>query len=159
MKTAIIYKSRHGTTCRVAEMIASKLDGGNTALIDLSAEHDPDISIYDKIIIGGSIHVGKIQKELQKFCEKHLRALLKKELGLFICCMDPDEGVRKLEFENAYPKILREHSKANGIMGGEFLFDKLNFIEKIAIKRVAHEDKTVSKLDNNAIKGFIEAMA
>jgi menaquinone-dependent protoporphyrinogen oxidase len=158
MKTAIIYKSRHGTTCRVAEMIAEKLDAGKNTLVDLSREQDPDISVYDKIIIGGSIHVGNIQKEVQKFCQKHLRALLKKELGLFICCMDPDEGVRKLEFENAFPKILRQHSKANGIMGGEFLFDKMNFIEKIAVKKVAHEDKTVSKLDIKAIEEFIKAM-
>ncbi len=159
MKTAIIYKSRHGTTCKVSEMIAQKLDNGNVAVIDLTSDPEPVISVYDKIIIGGSIHVGKIQKEVQKFCQKNLRALLKKEIGLFICCMDPDENVRKLEFENAYPKILREHSKANGIMGGEFLFDKLNFIEKIAVKKVAHENKTISKLDNKAIEEFIEAVA
>lgn len=159
MKTAIIYKSRHGTTCKVAEMIASKLGSSSTKLIDLAADHEPNLSVYDQIIIGGSIHVGKIQNELRKFCDKNLRALLKKDLGLFICCMDPDEGVRKLEFEGAFPKILREHSKVNGIMGGEFLFDKLNFIEKIAVRRIAHENKTISKLDNKAIEEFIAAMA
>ena len=158
MKTVIIFKSRHGTTEKVADILSQKFNTGTTDLIDIGKTKKPDIAPYKRVIVGGSIHVGKIQREIEKFCIKNKKELLKKELGLFICCMDPDDGVRTLEFEGAFSKELRDHAKACGIMGGEFLFEKMNILEKIAVKRIAHQDTSISKLDDVAIEKFAEVM-
>jgi menaquinone-dependent protoporphyrinogen oxidase len=154
MKTAIVYKTRHGTTEKVAKLIAARLKEDHVDLINLHDNGSPELDVYDRIIVGGSIHAGNIQRGIRIFCEEYKDALLNKELGLFMCCMDPDEGIRQLEFEGAYPAELRERSAANGIMGGEFLFEKMNFLEKLAVRKIAKREKTVSEIDGNAIKRF-----
>jgi menaquinone-dependent protoporphyrinogen oxidase len=158
MKTAIVYKTKHGTTEKVANLIAKKLNKEQVDLYNLLDDSSPELGGYERIIIGGSIHVGNIQRGIKIFCEEYRDLLLDKELGLFICCMDPDEGIRRLEFEGAFPAELREHSRACGIMGGEFLFEKMNFLEKLAVKKIAKKEKTVSEIDRGAIKKFSEQL-
>lgn len=153
MSTIIIYSTKHGTTEKVAEVLAEQLDA-DTFRLEYEREVPPGkINNYDTIIIGGSIHAGNIQKEIKEFCEKNEDALLKKKLGLFMCCMQRDK--EQQEFDNAFPKTLREHSKANGLFGGEFIFEKMNFIEKFLVKKIAKTNKTVSELNYEAIEKFI----
>jgi menaquinone-dependent protoporphyrinogen oxidase len=47
MKTAIIYTSKHGTTAKVAQMIAGRLTDSPVSLIDLKEEKHPDIRSFD----------------------------------------------------------------------------------------------------------------
>jgi menaquinone-dependent protoporphyrinogen oxidase len=42
MKTAIIYTSKHGTTAKVAQMIADRLTGDTVSVIDLKQVKCPD---------------------------------------------------------------------------------------------------------------------
>lgn len=158
MKTAIVYKSRHGTTAKVAMLVAAKLKKDHVEIFNLQDDSQPDLSEFERIIVGGSIHVGNIQRGLRIFCEDYKEVLLDKELGLFICCMDPDEGIRKLEFERAFSAELREHSRASGIMGGEFLFEKMNFLEKLAVQKIAKKEKSVSEIDLEAVKKFSQEL-
>ncbi len=44
-----------------------------------------------------------------------------------------DKTEKRIEqFDNAFPAELRKASIANGFMGGEFCFDKINFLENTA---------------------------
>jgi len=154
MKTALIYISKHGTTERVAGLISERMSGG-IDLINLRYEKNPDISSYDSIILGGSIHAGMVQKRLKRFCENNSELLLQRRLGLFICCMETDENKLNTEFENAYPPHLRQNAVAQGIMGGEFLFEKMNFLEKAIIKKISGFSDTVSNINFSAIDSFV----
>lgn len=160
MKTAIIYKTKHGTTEKVAYMLAKMFseDGSEVRVIDLAKTKQPHLNGNERIIIGGSIHVGKIQKEIRNFSEKHLSLLLTKKLGLYICCMQTDEKKRKEEFENAFPQELKQHAAAKGIMGGEFLLEKMNFIEKLVVRKIAYTKETVHDIDMDAVETFVREM-
>lgn len=83
-KIAIVYASgiTHNTK-HVAEYIASKTDSD---LFDLKAV-DPDISAYDKIVIGTGIHAGKTYKQVDAFIEKNRAILDSKKTYLFIMCI------------------------------------------------------------------------
>ncbi len=156
MATIIVYKSQHGCTEMCANELAKNLKDDTTP-VNLKKMPDADINEYETILIGGSIHVGRIQKAVKLFCEKNLDTLLTKRIGLFICCMEEGEKARE-EFDNAFPGQLREHAKATGIFGGAFNFDRMNFIEKIIIKKVANIEKSVSKVNEDAIEEFIGKM-
>lgn len=156
MKTLIIYNSKHGTTEKVAAMIADRLDENEVYLINLKFKAKIDLELYDKIIIGGSIHMGQIQKVIKDLVNDHLQELLQKQLGLFICCMNEDKAEE--EFENAFPEELRKHAVATGIMGGELLFEKMNFLDKFIVRTVSGQKETVSKIKFSAIDKFTEAM-
>ena len=156
MKIAIIYASKHGTTEKVANMLAKKLrrSGDSVELFNVRNKLFPDIEMFDKIIIGGSIYAGNIQRGIKNFCESNKDKLQKNPLGLYICCMQMDKAQE--EFENAYCEELRTHSDANGIMGGEFIFEKMNFIERFMVKKIAKVKDSESSLNYDAIDSFVK---
>lgn len=158
MKTVVIYCSNHGTTENVAGLIAERQKNSSSSVTMISLLKDPSPSVdeYDRVIIGGSIHFGTIQKQVKRFCQQNEKILLEKELGLFLCCMLEEK--KDEEFEKAFPEKLRNHSKASGCFGGEFLFNKLNFLEKIIVKNVAKADKEISAIDYSAIDSFLDKL-
>lgn len=160
MKTAIIFKTKHGTTEKVAYMLAKRLTetGDEVRVIDLAKTRQPHLTAYEKIIVGGSIHVGRIQKEIRTFCDKHNALLKTRKLGLYICCMETDEKKRQKEFEDAFPADLKKLASAKGIMGGEFLLEKMNFIERLVVRKVAHTRESVHDIDLNAVEKFLRRM-
>jgi len=91
---------------------------------------------YDTIIVGGSIHEGMIQRSVYKFCESNLEELLKKEVGLFVCCMDPNANEQEL-IERAFPEQLVKHALASGFFGGELNIKKMNLLQKIMTRKAA----------------------
>ncbi len=157
MQIAIIYMSKHGSTTKMVEMLKNKINNSEINPINLKKQKPPDISNYDEIIIGGSIYIGSIQKGITKFIEKEFDTLLKKKIGLFLSCMY--EGEKRVEqFNNSFSEKLRSHSSANGLFGGEFVFEKMNFLEKAIVKKVTEYSSTVSKIDVEAIDEFVKKM-
>jgi menaquinone-dependent protoporphyrinogen oxidase len=157
MKTAIIYATKHGCTEKCSQTLARELQV-NTELINLETSKEIDLMNYDTLILGGSIHAGTINKALKKFITKNLDQLIEKKVGLFICCMEEDEKAQE-QFNNAFPEQIRTISKANGFFGGAFDFEKMNFIEKAIIKKIANIDKSLSKINDQNIKKFAEEIA
>ncbi|MDR2009682.1 MAG: flavodoxin domain-containing protein [Bacteroidales bacterium] len=158
MNTAIIYISRYGTTKKVAEKISEYLKNDKIKLIDIDLERSPDISQYDKIILGAGVYAGKISRKIYNFAEKNIEKIILKPLGLYICGMETDEQKLNDELEKAYPPELSKHAKTISCLGGEFRFDKMNFFEKAIIKKIAKTDKNISRIDENAISKFAEKM-
>ncbi|HSG27485.1 MAG TPA: flavodoxin domain-containing protein [Candidatus Krumholzibacterium sp.] len=156
MKTIIVYMTKHGCTEKAAGALESLLSGPTT-VVNLKDDKNPSFDQFDSVIIGGSIHVGQIQKKVRKFCEKNLDRLLEKRLGLYICCMETGEKARE-EFDQAFDPRLREHASATGLFGGEFDFTRMNFLEKKIIQRVAEFTENVSRVDEDSIREFARMM-
>jgi menaquinone-dependent protoporphyrinogen oxidase len=157
MATLILYMTTHGCTEKAVRILMNHLND-DINLVNLEGVADPDLSLYDRVIIGGSIHMGEIQKGLKKYCERNLPELLKKKIGLILCCMFEGD-VAKKQFEEAYPEALRNHAAATGLFGGEISFDKMNVLEKLIVKKVAKIDQDVSKLNQLAIKEFAQKIS
>lgn len=146
--------SKHGTTEKVANIISEHLNLKSIDIFNLRNNKTPDISNYDFVIIGGSIHVGMIQKRVKQFCIVNTNVLLEKKLGLFLCCMEVGEKAT-LQFENAYPVQLRQHAFYTGLMGGECLIDKMNFFERNLAKLVFGDPGKYPKLNDKEINTLL----
>ena len=70
MKTVIVYASSHGTTAKVANLIREKLDSTSIQILNLKDKPNIDLSNYETVIIGGSVHAGSIKSEVKKFINK-----------------------------------------------------------------------------------------
>jgi menaquinone-dependent protoporphyrinogen oxidase len=156
MKTLIIYTSSHGCTEKAVKELSQKLSGEITSM-DLKHHPSPPLYEFDRIIIGGSIHAGQIQKRIRNFCSANLNQLKSKEIGLFICCMYEAEIARE-EISNAFPEELHQMAKTEAIFGGEYNFDKMNFVEKLLVKKIAKVRESVSNLDHDSIDRFANRM-
>ena len=153
MKTAIIYATSHGTTEKVAQQIQNGLGADNALLINLKTTKTVDLSIFDTAIIGGSIHAGQMQGKVKTFCKNYMVDLLRKRVGLFMVGMN--EPQFEAEFSNAFPELLRKHAITSKCVGGEFLFEKMNFIEKLIVKKVSGISHNVSKIDDSKISELV----
>lgn len=157
MKTAIIYASYHGTTEKIVKEIKDGLKNQYVKLINIKSNNIIDLSLYDQVIIGGSVHAGSIQKKIKQFCNKNIHLILEKRFALFITCFHDGETALK-QFENAYPEILRKNAVSLKIFGGEMLVDKMNFIEKFIVKKVTGISANASKLSKLEIFEFLESI-
>jgi len=158
MKTAVIFNSKHGTAEKVANLIAERIGIEKTDVVNLKSQTIIDLSNYDTIILGGSVYVGTIQKSIFKFCEANQQELSNKKIALFICGMEPDPEKQELEIKNSFPAFAYEMAVVKKFMGGEILLEKMNFFEKMAIKKVAKISQSESNINYKAIDEFIEKL-
>lgn len=152
MKIGILYASSHGTTEKIAKQIQKELGEEKTSLINLKKAGTIDLSMFDTLIIGGSVHAGQMQRKVKAFCKNHMVDLLQKRVALFMVGMNEPEFEN--EFINAYPELLRKHAVSSKCVGGEFIFEKMNFIEKLIVKKVSGITQNISNIN----KGQIDAL-
>jgi menaquinone-dependent protoporphyrinogen oxidase len=156
MKTLILYATRHGCAEKCAAKLGAALQG-EVKTANFKDAGAIGLADYEAVVIGGSIHAGKIQKGVKDFCAKNLEVLKSKRLGLFLCCME--EGPKaEQQFAGAFPKELADAAAARGLFGGEFDFDRMNWLEKAIIKKVSKIDASVSKIKEQAILDFASAL-
>lgn len=156
MSTLIVYSTKHGC----AETCASELKDiikNEVTMESVKKLKKVNWDDFETVLIGGSIYAGNIQSGIQKFCQKHLTQLLKKKLGLYLCCMEKGEKAES-QFEKAYPQKLRDHASATGLFGGAITLEKMNALEKVIIKKVAGVNESVSNINHQAINDFAEAI-
>ena len=71
--------------------------------------------------------------------------------------MEEDEKAHS-QFLDAFPKELHQNAKATACFGGEFDFEKMNYFQKVIIKKVAKIGHSTSKVDHDAIRNFSHKM-
>jgi len=155
MKTIIVYGTKYGTAEKCSKLLKAKLQGEVT-LVNIKKESLPDITAFDNIIIGGSIYMGQIRKEVKKFCTENLNVLKDKRVGLFICGLSNEDVITP--FKNSFPEVLLNNAIAKEHFGGEVVFKRMNFLEGFIMKKVAKTDKDVSKLSEENINKFAESV-
>jgi menaquinone-dependent protoporphyrinogen oxidase len=143
MKTLVVYATKHGSAAECAEMLSEKLTG-EVDVCNLKEGKVPEVSQYDRVIIGGSIYAGTMHKEVSEFCTKNLDVLKTKKVGLFICCMN--KAAVEAQLNNAFPKELLGICTVKDSFGGQFKFSEMNFMEKAITKMVS---KTLAKTDSS----------
>jgi len=159
MKIAVIYASKYGTTEKVAESIADRLKETNeVALLSLKKNPQPDISAFEMVLIGSSIYAGQASKKVKLFCKVNESLLLQKEIGLFVCGMHPDKEEQEKELKNAFPELLLKKSSATKFLGGAYLFERMNFFERMIIKKIAKTTSDVEQIDWEGVGVFVKIL-
>ena len=156
MKTVIIYATKHGFAKKCSEKLSEKLNG-QVELCNLKENKPVELPQYDKVIIGGSIYMGQIQKEVREFCLKNQDELNKKKLGLFICCMS-EEDKAKEQLNNSFSQEMINNAIVKGNFGGEFAFRKMNFFERFIIKKVSKTSEDMSNFKEENVDKFAHEM-
>jgi len=156
MNTLIIYATKYGCTEKCAEILSGKLSG-KVDLCNLKTKKVPDLSQYDKVIFGGSVYMGKIQKEVSEFCSRNLNVLKDKKVGLFICAMREGDTA-ETELNTSFPEELLAKATAKESFGGEFILKKMSFMDRLIVKKVSKIDKDTSNILEENINRFAQLM-
>ena len=134
MRTLIVFASKTGTSAECASQLAQKLDG-EVSLCQLGQDRLPALDTFDRIVVGGSIRIGKIHKKVTSFVSQNKEILLKKTLGLFICCM-ADGDTAEQYLKSSFSEELFEHAKAKGLFGGCYKFSRMGWLNRKMIQMI-----------------------
>jgi len=156
LKVAVIYYSKYGTTEKVASSIVEKLmETNEVECFSLKKNLNPDISGFNWVILGTPIYAGQPSKKMKAFCKKNEPVLLEKKTALFVCGMEPYRKKREKEVKDAYPNVLQDKAFVAAFLGGAFLFERMNFVERLIIRKIAKTYKTVERILWDDINDFV----
>jgi menaquinone-dependent protoporphyrinogen oxidase len=137
MKTMILYSTTYGYAEEIAKSIASHYP--EATLQNIQKNKIVDLTLYDHVILGGSVYMGKVHKKLAAFAAMHEGELLTKKLGLYLCCIIGDKYMDEMKAN--FPLSLIEHAYATENFGGKLQTDKMNFMHKMIMKMVAKSEQ------------------
>ena len=135
----VTYASKYGATKEIAQKIGEVLRQAGLQVDLFPVDKTLDITPYKAIVLGSAVYVGKWQKEAVSFLQTHEQALAGRLVWLFSSGPtgkgDPVQLVEGLRFPAVLqPVIDRIHPRDIAVFHGHINRDKLNFIEKWAIK-------------------------
>ena len=81
----VVYASTHGHTAKVAQRIAEAVRraGADATVLDVEAAAEVDPTRDDAIVVGGSLHRGRHQRELAAWVKRHGEALASRPSAFF----------------------------------------------------------------------------
>jgi len=152
METLIIYASKYGCTADCAAYLKDKLNG-NVTLVDINKADKLGLDKFDRVIIGGSVYIGKVAKKLRVFCEGNVDSLTQKAVGIFLCCALVDEADAVLAAN--FPVALLKNAKVVGFFGSEARMEKMGFFDRMLIKAVTKGDFSKFKISTERMDEFV----
>ncbi|HEX3037406.1 MAG TPA: flavodoxin domain-containing protein [Oscillospiraceae bacterium] len=157
MKRILIYDTKYGSAAEVANRIKTEL-GEETQLCNIMTSSVPSIDAYDTVIIGGSIYMQRVQKQITEYCNGHLSELLNKNVGLFLCAGEQKEDEQKKYLQMNFPEALYQHATAKGVLGYAFSFEKMKFLDKMIMKKIKGDSISVAEYSDEKIASFTQAL-
>ena len=156
--TLIVFASNHGTVEKCARELFRRIDG-KVDICNLNRrDFLPDLSGYEAVIVGGSIHNGKIQQEISSFCNDNLELFATKRLGLFINGIYSGERAQR-QLDAAFPEILNRKAVVRDYFGGEIDKLKLSFWERVVTNRMLRKGDLVVAISREKIERFANVMS
>jgi menaquinone-dependent protoporphyrinogen oxidase len=157
MKSIIIYATRYGSAAQAAGRIQKELSG-NCTLVNIMTDNVPSLETFDTVILGGSIYIGKVQKELTTFAGANLKQLLSKKVGLYLCAGAQKQEERDKELQGAFPLELLAHAVTKDVLGYAFAFEKMRFFDRLIMKKIKGDAVSTAEYFDERISQFAKAL-
>ncbi len=158
MNILITYASKYGTTEKAVSEILKYLTADtyncrNKVWHDGALTGEPSVSKYDTVIIGSPMYMGSPLKEIKQFCKRNEEELVKKDVIFFTC------GIGSREEDENYlrkhiPQSLFGKNTLYYHFGAEMQYDRMNVMERFAMKKYEETHGPVSGIDKNLIEEF-----
>lgn len=143
-RVLVVYGTGEGHTAHVAQALAARLRdrGASTYIADLE-EESPDVSGFDGVAVGGSVHAGKFQSEVREYVKEHADWLNGSPAWFFGVSLSQAGKRAPIDPENAKKQIdgLFEETgwTPRGVLsvGGALKYREYNFFKRSLMKHVA----------------------
>ncbi|ERJ11989.1 flavodoxin domain-containing protein [Haloplasma contractile] len=158
MKILIVYATKYGSTTKATLKLKEALNEEVSIVNIMENSLLPKLQNYDCVILGGSIYMGKIQKQIRNYVDANLSQLMTKRIGLFICAGSPNKSDREQEFVNAFPKKLYDHAVCKSLFGYQIDYEKMKWHDKFIMRIVSKSKESVFELSEEVIEQFAKTI-
>ena len=130
MKILIVYSSAWGVSKQCAQMLADMLCDKHEVSV-FSIENAPYPTGFDVAVVGGSVRMGRLNRQLRSYLKNNAEALSGMNTALFMCCglSENFDDYVALQFPTSVIPSLGIH-----YFGGELKPEKLKGFDRIAVK-------------------------
>ncbi|MFW5841719.1 MAG: flavodoxin domain-containing protein [Bacillota bacterium] len=159
MAKLLIYVSKTGVTESVANDILKGTDE-SVDVFNLYESAPKSLDAYDTVIMGAPTYMGRAHKTMRKWVKTHRDTLKEKILYFYIVGADHETDVDAV-LKASYPEDLIDCATRKSHCGGAFRFDRMSFLSRFIIKKVAKSKAAESfepTLDEQEIKALIKAL-
>lgn len=154
MKSLIIYASKYGATCRIAQNIAELL--GNATLCDAESKESVSLADYDRVVIGSRLMAGTVRKSIKDFVARNKNELGTKRTGIFVSGLLAENEAEY--FQKNFPQWLLDITSAKAHLGGIFDPENCNSIDRMIMKKVAKITEYTCTIDEEKICAFVNSL-
>ena len=153
MRVAIIYATREGQTRRIAEYLAGAFHSRDVQpeIFDARQTPDPDLEVYDALVVAASVHIGKHEREMVRFVRRHRDALTRIPSAFLSVSMaqagieqpartDEQRQAARREVDKVIARFLRDTGWSPRWLhpvAGALLYTRYNFLVRFIMKMIS----------------------
>ncbi|MFC5136386.1 MULTISPECIES: flavodoxin domain-containing protein [Haloferacaceae] len=154
----VLYGTGEGQTAKIAERITATISkrGHEASAIDVRDRPDSfTLEVYDAVVVGASIHVGKHQKEVHDFITDNRDILSEMPTAFFQVSLSSANEEKREEAAGYVESFLTEtgwHPDRIGQFGGALRFSEYGFLKRLMMKRIAKDLLTEERAPNGDVE-------
>ncbi len=140
-KMLVLYSTVDGQTLKIIKAIQDVVESDyQCEVVNIAECQHIDISIFDKVVIGGSVRYGHLNKTLYQFVEKHKTDLDKADNSFFCVNLTARKAEKNTPETNAYMQAFLAKSnwvpKNQAVFAGALLYSKYNWWQTLIIQMI-----------------------